>query len=253
MANNAAEQSIVHSDSLEAHSLWYRYKTAVWGRESPESATIHNTMRTFRAIRHSGPLAYISMPITSGIKYYQFQLENPEIAKNDLIKRVMDHNYTEGWHLVDAVYERRRCSVLYPADLVPARQKWQQEDFQALWLGIIAEMCTEIHMCKGWNYSNGGMEELIHAFQLKLGVPEHDRFFFYNTNGAQARERDRMRSITVFDDTGQPITIAKAIREIEKAIGWLERQYRPFSTEHHRHCLDTLLWTQKKIEVGFYQ
>ena len=166
---------------------------------------------------------------------------------------VMDHNYHEGWGLVEKVIERRRCNALYPADLVPARQKWQQEDFQALWLSIIAEMCTELHMCAGWNFSNGGIEELIHVFQLKLGLPQHKGFVFYNTKGGEAIERDRMRSIAVFDDQGNPITIADTIREVEQATSWLKRQRLPFPTAHHTSCLKTLLWTQKKIQEGFYQ
>lgn len=253
MANNAAEPASAHADTLENHSLWYRYKVAVWGRESPESAAIHNTMRTLRAIRHREPLAYVSTPITSGIKLYQLQLEQSSWNKRELMKLVMDHNYNEGWKLVEKVLERRRCNVLYPADLVPARQKWQQEDFQALWLSIIAEMCTELHMCAGWNFSNGGIEELIHIFQLKLGLPKHANFIFYNTKSNEVLERDRMRSIAVFDDLGNPITITDAIREIEKAISWLKQQRPPFLTAHHTSCLETLLWTQEKIHKGFYQ
>lgn len=253
MATNAVELSSIHLDSLENYSLWYKYKIAVWGRESPESAAIHNTMRTLRAIRHREPLAYVSTPITSGIKLYRLQLEQPSWNKRELMKSVMDHNYNEGWELVERVLERRRCNVLYPADLVPARQRWQQEDFQALWLSIIAEMCTELHMCTGWNFSNGGIEELIHVFQLKLGLPKHKSFIFYNTKCDEAIERDRMRSIALFDNRGNPITIADAIRDIEKAKSWLKRQRLPFGTAHHTSCLETLLWTEKKVQEGFYQ
>ena len=240
-------------DPLEAHSLWYKYKMTVWGRESPESATIHNIMRTLRSIRHAGPLAYISVPITSGLYYYEQKLVHPEMNKGLLMQDVMNHNYRVGWSQVKMVIERRRCSVLYPADLIPARQKWQQEDFQALWLSIIAEFCTEVHMCKGWNFSNGGIEELIHTFQLRLGEPYSGSFGwpFYNTKGDHKQELDRMRRIAIFDYNGQSIDMDVATLEIEEASVWL--RLHGFPTDHHQRCLAILLWTRDMIKGGFYQ
>jgi hypothetical protein len=239
-------------DPLEAKSLWYLYKKAVWGRQSPESATIHNTMRTLRSIRRTGPLAYISVPITSGQYYYEQKLAHPEMDKKILMQEVMDYNYRMGWSEVEKVAKRRRCSVLYPADLIPARQKWQQEDFMALWLSIIAEICTEVHMCYGWNFSNGGIEELIHVFQLKLGEPHSGTLSspFYNTKGDHDQELDRMRHIAIFAD-GKPITIEGAAYAIKEAAMWLK--LHGFPTAHHEKCLATLFWTRDMIKRGFYQ
>ncbi|HXK37620.1 MAG TPA: hypothetical protein VJ579_00945 [Candidatus Paceibacterota bacterium] len=251
--NTTLAQTLKLDDPLELHSLWYKYKKAVWGRQTPESATIHNTMRTLRSIRHGGPLAYISVPITSGLKYYELKLDNPEMDKKLLMQEVISYNYHMGWSQVEKVASRRRCSVLYPADLVPARQKWQQEDFQALWLSIIAEFCTEIHMCDGWNFSNGGIEELIHVFQLKLGEPHSGSLSspFYNTKGDHEQELDRMRNIAVFDHEGSPISIATALLHIEEAAMWLKQH--GFKVEHHERCLEVLHWTSEMIKIGFYQ
>ncbi|MDP3645724.1 MAG: hypothetical protein Q8R25_01420 [bacterium] len=251
MTNATLELPLKLDTPLEAHSLWYKYKTAVWGRESPESATIHNTMRTLRAIRHRGSLAYVSVPITSGIYYYELKLLAPRAPKQELMQTVINYNYHLGWTQVEKITERRRCSVLYPADLVPARQRWQQEDFQALWLSIIAEFCTEVHMCEGWNFSNGGIEELIHTFQLQLGVPTHETMIFFNTKEDEATERDRMRRIAIFDHQGQPITMSEAALAIEVAIAWLKKN--GFPTDHLTNCLATLLWTREMIDRKFYQ
>jgi hypothetical protein len=249
----ALNLSLKLHDSLEANSLWYKYKMAVWGRESPESATIHNIMRTLRSIRHMGPLAYISVPITSGLYYYEQKLAHPEMDKGLLMSYVMDHNYHLGWSQVKKVSESRRCSVLYPADLIPARQKWQQADFQALWLSIIAEFCTELHMCKGWKFSNGGIEELIHTFQLRLGEPKSGSLDspFYNTKGNHEQELKRMQNIAIFDSNGQPITMDRAAMEIEEASAWL--RIHGFPTDHHEKTLEILLWTRDMVKKGFYQ
>lgn len=251
--NTTSVQPLKLDDPLELHSLWCKYKKAVWGRQTPESATIHNTMRALRSIRHGGPLAYISVPITSGKKYYELLLDAPEMDKKLLMQEVIGHNYRLGWIQAEKVANRRKCSVLYPADLVPARQKWQQEDFQALWLSIIAEFCTEMHMCDGWNFSNGGIEELIHVFQLKLGEPHSGSLSspFYNTKGDHEKELDRMRNIAVFDHEGHPITMEDAHRGILAAQLWLAGH--GFSTAHHVRCLEILEWTRMKLENGFYQ
>ncbi len=252
MSNTTLQPPLKWDAPLEAHSLWYKYKTAVWGRETPTSATIHNTMRVLRSIRNTGPLAYISVPITSGQKYYELKQVDPNMDPKEFMTAVMRANYHIGWEQVEKVQERRKCSVLYPADLIPARQKWQQEEFQALWLNIIAEMCTEVHMCRGWNLSNGGIEELIHSFQLQLGVPKTTaNCIFFNTKGNESQERDRMRRIAIFDHEGRPVTMDNAAREIEKAINWLRNNH--FPTEHHTNCLAILLWTQDMVKKGFYQ
>lgn len=254
MTAHAPQQlTVMDDDSLEANSLWYQYKSLVWQREhNPISEAIHNTMRTLRAFRNNGPLAYVSVPITSGQRFYEMKIEHPGMEMKELMTQVMWHNYQMGNDQVGKVIERRRCPTLYPADLVPARQKWRQEDFQALWLTIIAEFCTEVHLSPGWGLSNGGIEEAIHVFQLRLGLPKPlAQSPFYNTKGEEERERDRMRRISLFDQNGEAVSADDLYKAIEECAKWLE--VRGFSTDHHKKCLFTLSWTQKKMKQFLYQ
>ena len=156
--------------TLESISLWYKYKIKVWLEKSEQTAVVHNIMRVLRAIHNSGNLAYVSVPITSGIFLYNLRLERPLMKKEVQVKMAIEHNYRTGWDLVDEIRNRRDCPILYPADLIPVHQEWEQAHFQALWLSIIAEKCTELHMSEGWEYSNGGSEEFVHVWQLKLGL-----------------------------------------------------------------------------------
>src|SRR3989344_3851268 len=157
-------------NSLEKHSLWFKYKVPVWlANDSPQTVVVHNIMRVLRAI-HSQELAYISVPITSGIFLYKLKLEKPSMPQAFQMKAAIDHNYLLGWQFEQELQERVRFPILYPADLVPVHQEWEQTHFQALWLSIIAEKCTEMHMCDGWEFSNGGTKELTPGRQLKIGV-----------------------------------------------------------------------------------
>ncbi|PIN81306.1 hypothetical protein COV11_02255, partial [Candidatus Woesearchaeota archaeon CG10_big_fil_rev_8_21_14_0_10_30_7] len=140
---------------LEEKSLWLKYKTEVWDEDTPETAAVHNIMRVLRSIRNSGDLIYVSVPITSGKILYDTLLEHPNKTKKELLNEVINANYNIGWSLVEEIKKRENKLVLYPADLVPARQKWKDKHFQALWLSILGEKCTELHMTDNWWFSNG--------------------------------------------------------------------------------------------------
>jgi hypothetical protein len=168
------------------------------------------------------------------------------------IETAIKHNYQAGWNFVEELKLRRRgCPVLYPADLVPVHQHWEQAHFQALWLSIIAEKCTELHMSEGWQFSNGGSEELTHAVQLRLGLPRHKDLVFFNTKESEEIERERMRNIKIYDHLGNIITIADAVNAIEEALSYLgEHGFEPKTL---KKCLRLLDWTRRMIDRGFYQ
>jgi hypothetical protein len=238
-------------ETLECRSLWYQYKTEVWLQESDQTVVVHNVMRVLRAIRNSGALAYVSVPITSGKLLYELQLNHPELSKGQQIKKAIEFNYSSGWNFVEALRKRIVCPIIYPADLVPARQKWEQPHFQALWLSIIAEKCTELHMSEGWEYSNGGTEEFTHAMQLRLGLPKHKDLVFFNTKEDENTERERMRNIQIYDHRGNSLSLADGIKAIKGSSSWLRQN--DFEAKTLENCLQLLHWTDKMIGRGFYQ
>ena len=143
------------------------------------------------------------------------------------------------------------CPILYPADLVPIDQEWEQFHFQALWLSIIAEKCTEVYMAENWEYSNGGSEEFTHVMQLKLGLPKHKDLLFFNTKGEEKTERERMRKIRIYNHCGETLYINDGIRAIENSLAWL-RDHN-FTSDRLENCLRLLYWTGEMTEKGFYQ
>jgi hypothetical protein len=244
---------------LEEESLWFKYKTAVWSsdaagqrrNDSPHALEVHQIMRTLRAVRYTGPFAYVSVPITSGKYFLDLQLEYPHKLPGHLIGEVIAHNYVAGWDLVKNLQKTRPYPILYPADLVPVGPMWEQAHFQALWLSIISEKCTEMHMSDGWEFSNGGTEEFTHAMQLKLGLPRSDDLCFHNTKESEATERQRMRDIVVYDHTGNALSITEGIQKVEAALVWIGAN--GFTAPKLENCLRLLRSTGTLLEQGFYQ
>lgn len=239
--------------TLESQSLWYKYKTKVWLEKSEQTAVVHNIMRTLRAIHNSGNLAYASVPITSGWVFYNLMLERPLSSRGELIKAAIEHNYQEGWNFVQVLRERLNYPILFPADLIPAHQHWEQDHFQALWLSILAEKCTKLYMSRGWEYSKGGVEEFVHAWQLKLGIPKHRDLIFFNTKESEEAERKRMRNIKIYDRHNFPITIDDGIDAITKSLSWLKNVGLESESAKHQKSLELLHWTKDMIRQRFYQ
>lgn len=252
MKELAIEQPVEDKDSLENNSLWYRYKVPVWNEKSPESIVVHNIMRTLRSIHGMGRLVYMSNPITSGRRLYDLMIERPNENSHTLLCEAIDLNYNNGLLEMKHFIELRDdTQILYPADLTPVHQKWEQAHFQALWLSIIAEKCTDMYMVDDWEYSNGASEEFTHTIQLRLGLPQHRDLIFYNTKEKEGVERDRMKNIRIWNSYGRRISIEDGIEKMTKALSWIHEH--GFEAPKIVRCLETLEWTKQKIAEGFYQ
>lgn len=237
---------------LEEKSLWYYYKSQVWYKESEQSKIIHNSMRILRSIKNDKELLYASVPITSGKHYYELLLQNPKRNKEEIRDISISDNYNEGWKFVQGIIKRTDKPVLYPADMIPTHNNWEQPHFQALWLSIIGEKCSEVHMQKGWEYSNGSSEEFTHTYQLRLGLPRcTENLIFYNTKESEEYARERLRNMNVFDHTGKIISAEEGYNKMGTAIKWIkESGFNPSKIENSRNLLE---WTIDKLEGRFYQ
>jgi hypothetical protein len=239
--------------TLESKSLWVHYKTKVWPEESPQRDVVHNAMRVLRSIDGLKKLGYVSVPITTGREFYELCLAHPDVAKPVLLEKAISRNFTIGRNFADGLERARDYPLIFPANFEPAHQEWEQPHFQALWLEIIAEMCTSLHLGDGWTLSNGCVEEYVHVMQLRLGIPQHDRLFFLNTRRDEGQERERMRNIKVYTGFAQlmELSIEKGLQTIANSIEWLGR--KGFPSERMERSFELLQWTDEMIQKGFYQ
>jgi len=262
---------------LEEKSLWHHYKSKVWPEESEQTHSLHSILRTLRSIHGLGELAYISVPITSGRVLYDElnkTLIHPDskdfltgpassAEKNtrvprfkEIIKTVIATNYAEGNEFLRDLQKRVQKPILFPADLFPRGEKWSQDHFQALWTSIIGELCTEIHMSKNWEYSNGAVEEFTHVYQLQLGIP-HGVFGgnggspFFNTKQSEKENRERMRNFKAYDHQGNNLSLEEGVKVVNTAITQIKTE--GFNTHRLESARDLLIVTGEMIENGFYQ
>lgn len=238
---------------LESNSLWYKYKTQVWLEKSEQTTVVHNIMRVLRGIYYTDHWAYVSVPVTSGRFLYELMLKRPFMSRENQIEAAIRHNYHIGWEFVQSLMKHLNYPITFPADLIPIHQHWEQAHFQALWLSIIGEQCTELRMSEGWEYSNGASEEFTHAIQLKLGLPKHSDLVFFNTKESEDKERERMRNIMIYDHLGNPISLNEGVVAIEKAISWLKEHALESKTKTLENSVRLLNWTGDMLDKRFYQ
>lgn len=204
--------------NLENISLWYDYKTKVWlDHTSPQSASVHNIMKVLRAVR--GTINYLSTPVTSGKWLYD---QNRKVPFDELIA----YNYIEANKFLDEMSDIE--NLLLPSDLTPTLNfKWAQDHFQALWLTVIAEKAKNVYMNDGWEFSNGCTEELVHTFQLRLGIPRHKDILFFNTKEKESDSILRMKNIKIYDRNRNEISIDQAIESLNNSIPYIAAKNHP--------------------------
>jgi len=235
---------------LEKQSVWIKYKSALWmDKYKEQKDNVSKTLDTFRAVRNLKHLIYVSMPITSGKYYYQLLLEHPNIPKEMLGNLSRAHNYIVGLEFMETLKEALAHPIILPADLY--YPSWVQEHYQALWLGLIAEKCTEMRMTDGWEYSNGAVEEYTHAVQLGLGIPDYPDLITFASKKDEELQRERMRNIIIYDAHWNVMSVYDGINKINEAIQWLSNN--GFKSTIQQECKYKLQWALSRLQEGYYQ
>lgn len=156
-------------------------------------------------------LAYVSIPITSGRRLYDYMEEKGfrtvEEAKADHIaffKNVMTPNFAAGLEVSNAWAEKLNGAVIAPVEFEKHLRSheainWGQDDFMGMWVPLIKEKITQMVMIDGWEYSNGSGEEYLQAALMQMG-------------------RDGRSNITITDMRGAPMPLDKGIELLADAF-----------------------------------
>ena len=168
----------------------------------------------YLSIRH--PIAYVSMPITSGKILYdvlekkgvrnieELIKQDPNSLYNDIIKP----NVEMGIMAADNL--DTKLPPIAPSVFEAKKFRWSQEDYMSLWLKVIEERAEEMHMTDGWEYSNGGVQEFVRAMQMQ--------FLFAHVPNASPEFYQRMRKITVFDLNKKELRLNDGFNKIKESI-----------------------------------
>lgn len=205
--------------------IWQNDVDRYSGIPEEQTANIDVVLSAWRSIRH--PVAYVSMPITSGKLFYEV-LESynvnsaEELAKIDkdiLYQEIIVPNIQAGVSLADSIQQRTSLPVVAPSVFEAKKQRWGQDEYMFMWFRLIEERVREMHMMDGWEYSNGGTQEFVRAIEMQFD-------FIRPGNGMECFPKDadvksehkKLRGIKVFSESGEEIRIDVGAIKISEAI-----------------------------------
>lgn len=167
-------------------------------------------MAAFATLK-AGQVAYISVPITSGRRLYDYMDKNgfktPAEAMADhdaFFEHVVKPNLAAGIAASETWDRKIDGIVLAPAEFEKRLRgnnivNWGQDDFMGMWIRLIDEKITHMVMSDGWEYSNGAGEEYLQAALMQMG-------------------RGTRSDIKIVDVEGNDLTLGQGIALMAKAF-----------------------------------
>jgi hypothetical protein len=165
-----------------------------------------------------GDKAYLSMPVTSGRRFYEIldlygvkTVEELEKKRPGALRQeIILPNVGEAKTFAARLAPELDTSLIVPGVFETRRQRWTQDEYMVLWLRLITSSIKEIYLLDGWEYSNGGAMEFARGFLI------HYRFI-------EGRE-DRM---PIYDHKRQVVDIVDGAHKLADAIKDLARRGYP--------------------------
>ena len=195
----------------------------------------------YRSIRM--PIAYVSMPISSGKLMYDVLEKKGMKTLEELAKIDPDSVYNEiilpnvlmGVEAADKV--RSNLPKIAPSVFEGKKFRWSQEEYMALWFRVIEERAREMYMTNGWQYSNGGVKEFTRAIEMQFGFinPIYNNLCLEKN---QEKAYENMRKIKIYNLVNKELRINDGINMVGNAIIDLEK--RGFACDVLKESFDIL-------------
>jgi hypothetical protein len=214
--------------------------------------TVLGAFRTFRGDRRKH-IAYVSMPITTGKRYYEVLADNKVNNPKELMEKkgpdalwklVMQPNIKKGIAFADRLGTKRDLLFIAPSVFEAKKWRWTQEAYMSLWYRVIAEMAGCLFMMDGWEYSTGGVKEFLFSMILQWkSIRWHNVGEIARNNGwknffpdmsyeRKKAELKAMWNIRVFSARGNEIDLYNGLAKIVWAISELKSarfDYKPLA------------------------
>lgn len=208
--------------------------------------------RSFRGDRRSH-IAYVGMPITTGKRLVDVLSEHGVKTREELAERlgpkalwelVIRPNIEEGIAFADTLGQRHNLLFIAPSVFEAKQWRWSQDAYMSLWYRVIGELAGKHYVMNGWQYSVGGVKEVLFSMFMQWGVirpftakAAHEAFGLLNFHPGLSREQLRaeyegMLKIRVYDHEDRDIDLPRAMEMVSDAI--LDLAARGFSFEDLR-------------------
>ena len=207
-----------------------------------------NAYRSFRGDRRAH-IAYVSMPITSGRRYYNTLRAHGVKSVEELVAKegkdalwlqVIKPNLDEGVALADSLGLEHNLLFIAPSVFEAKKWRWSQEAYMSLWYRVIGEMAGSHYVMDGWEYSTGGLKEVMFSMFMQwryirsYNLRQAARIFGLQnfltglTPEQERREIRAMWGIRVYDQRGKELRIDDVLAMAVAAIDDLRNQGLPY-------------------------
>ena len=154
----------------------------------------------------------------------------------------MQPNINEGIALADKLGKQEDLLFISPSVFEAKRWRWTQEAYMSLWYRVIGEMAGKLVVANGWEYSNGGVDEVLFALYLRWRILRMSTFeqgvslfdlknFLPNMSSEEIMcELEAMWKMRVFDADGNEIRLDYILSKCADAIYYLRDRGLPYNT-----------------------
>lgn len=189
-------------------------------------------------------VTYVSVPITSGPRFYQYMTDfghtSPDEARKDhdnFFKHVVEPNLKQGVDGSHHWVEKLHGTVIAPAEFEGRLRRqwgvidWGQDDFMGMWVPLIDEKVTNMVLLDGWEYSNGSGEEYLQAVLMQMG--RRPRGDITIMDGEEGRPINLDEGLTLMSKAFKSV-LARGIKpkNMAETLGILLEAERRFHAEH---------------------
>lgn len=238
----------------------YRITKGMVEHPSERMDAIDIVLSAYKSMRST--TAYLSMPITSGKRFYEVLGKYGAKTLEELLKidtsllreEIILPNIDEGTILADELSKRIKRPIIAPAIFEAKKQRWNQVEYMFLWNSVLYESVVELYMMDGWEYSNGGSLEFLRGLELQFGyglrplqicpegIPMFAAHVFHEVKAVNDRNffiplvaRTEKDPMVIFGQSGNVLRIEDGARLICRAIKDLEA--RDFETHSLKEVL----------------
>lgn len=192
--------------------LWRREEELFQKLPDDRKANIEIVLSAYESI--SVRKAYLTMPVTSGRRYYD-TLDSHGVKSVEELERKKPGAFREDIILPN-IEEARRFAETLAGDALPLivpgvfearKQRWTQDEYMILWLRVITNSVKELWLSDGWEYSSGGAMEFCRGIMIRYRFIE-DR-------------KDRMQ---IYDHTRSEVDVVEGSWKLAHAIKDLTRR-----------------------------
>ncbi len=203
--------------------------------------------RSFRGKRREH-IAYVSMPVNTGKRFYDVLSENGVRTQRELERKLGDQalgelvlkpNIREGIAFADEFGRRENLLFIAPSVFEAKQWGWTSNAYMSLWYRMIGEFAGSLIVMDGWEYSTGSVQEVLFAMCIewaairKVNLEAAAKALVVGSlhPGFESQETrvalEGVRRIPVYDSSKHEIRIDVAFTKVVEAIRDLRNRDLP--------------------------